>query len=218
MHFSSSRFAKAAAGAAVAAALAGAPLAQAATGGTPSENPGIVALTDGAGNQVCTAVLVNSEWALTFEGPLTCGNGIAATADGGRTVPIIDRQYPDGGPDESQAMLVHLAEPIDEVAPAEFDLSVPEVGEQLEVAAFTGEQGNHQSQVGSAPITVQGHNAWLSWYDVPEGMSLVTGSDSGAPILRDGKVVAFTGLVTEQSSDAEDVANVIDWVNATAVQ
>lgn len=211
------RFVKAGTAAAALAVVAS-PMAQAATGGTPSENPGIVALTDGAGNQVCSAVLVNSEWALTFEGPMTCGNGIAATVDGGRTVPIVDRQYPDATPGESQAMLVHLSAPITEIAPAQFDSTAPVAGEHLEVAAFTGPQGNHQSQVGTAPITVKGHNAWISWYGVPEGMSLVTGSDSGVPILRDGKVVAFTGLVTEQSTDAEDFANVEEWVSATALQ
>lgn len=192
------------------------PIAQAATGpGHLEDNPGIIALTDGQGNQVCSAVMVSQQWALTFEGPMTCGGAEAATADSHDRVEIDSREFPDmGGPGKSQAMLVHFAQPVQRVHPARFDLTPPESGEALTVAAYNGSEGvNHLLSIGESGITVEGHREWLSWYGKPETLQLETGKDSGAPIMRDGRVVAFTGLVTEASVDAEDVANVADWVH-----
>lgn len=192
--------------------------AQAASGGEHLEsNPGIVALTDSTGNQLCSAVLVDQQWALTFEGPMTCAGATQATADSHDRVDIDKRELaPTNDPAKGQAMLVHFADPVQRVSPAELSTEVPKEGETLQIVAFNGPEGiNHLLSLGRSDITVKGHNEWLSWYGAPESMSLETGKDSGAPILRDGKVVAFTGLVTDKSADAEDVANVSAWVEET---
>lgn len=203
------------AGAALSAGLIS-PMAHAAEGGPKSENPGIVGLTDSEGNQLCSAVLVDSQWALTYDGPLTCANAKFGTGDSHDAVEIDRTEVTDRAPDESQAMLVHFAEPIQRVKPAELDTKAPEEGEKLEVAAFNGTEGiNKLLSVGVSPITIEGHNAWLSWFQQPEGMKLETAKDSGAAVLRDGKVVGFVELVTEQSTSAEDIANVADWVKET---
>ncbi|MBZ8177399.1 hypothetical protein GSS88_06255 [Corynebacterium sp. 3HC-13] len=193
------------------------PVAHAAVGGDKSENnPGIVALTDGSGNQVCTAVMVDSQWALTFEGPMTCSGAVAGTADSHDPVSIDRQEFKSQNPEESQAMLVHFAEPVQRVTPAKLSTKAPEAGETLKIAAYNGEEGiNHLLSIGTSDIKVEGHNVWLSWYGAPESFSLETGKDSGAPIMRGNEVVGFTGLVTEKSADAEDIANVYDWVQST---
>lgn len=198
--------------------------AQAADGGEHLEtNPGIVSLTDASGNQLCSAVLVAPQWALTWEGPSTCMAATHATGDSHDAV-AIDRQEfrspagdaPGNYPTESQAMLVHFSSPVQRVQPAELSKDAPKPGEKLQIAAFNGPEGiNHPLSVGRSDVTVKGHNAWISWYDHPAGMRLDRGLDTGDPFLRDGKVVAFTGLVSEHSVDAEDVANVYDWVQQT---
>lgn len=205
------------AGALALAAVTGAAVpAAAATGGERTDNPGIVVLTDERGNQLCTAVLVNEQWALTWEGPMHCGTATHATGDSHDHVGIDRRETPGRGPSGSQAMLVHFDAPIQRVSPARLSNQAPKAGETLTVVAYNGTEGiNHLLSLGSSPITAKGANAWISWYGAPESMQLETGRDAGAPILRDGEVVAFTGLVTDKSTDAESVANVLDWVNET---
>ena len=218
-HTTRTRFGRTlAAGALAAAAATGAAVpAAAATGGERTDNPGIVALTDERGNQLCSAVLIDAQWALTWEGPLHCGTATGATGDSHDRVGIDRRETPGRGPGASQAMLVHFDAPIQRVTPARLSDQAPKAGETLTVVAYNGPEGvNHLLSLGSSPITVEGASVWNSWYGAPTSMKLETGRDAGAPILRDGEVVGFTELVTETSTTAESVANVLDWIRATA--
>lgn len=109
-------------------------------------------------------------------------------------------------------MLDHLARPLPGAQPAKLSAKAPAKGEKLDIVAFNGSGENHTASVGRGSVTIEGHNAWLSWFDAPEGIQLEH-SDAGAPLLRgDNEVVGFVGLAESTGGDAEDIANVIKWI------
>ena len=89
-------------------------------------------------------------------------------------------------------MLIHLATPVKDTPVAKLSPQAPREGEKLSVVAFNGPRGaGHLASVGRAEATVEGHGHWISWFSAPQGM------DGG---------------------DAEDIANVHQWVKQLTQQ
>lgn len=109
-------------------------------------------------------------------------------------------------------MLIHLATPVKDTPVAKLSPQAPREGEKLSVVAFHGPRGaGHLASVGRAEATVEGHGHWISWFSAPQGMELQK-SDAGAPLMRDDEVVGFLGIAGADGGDAEDIANVHQWV------
>lgn len=210
---------------AVAAACAvsmAAPSAQAATGGPRLKaNPGIVALTDDAGNHLCTGVLVAPQWVLTDDGSMPCRGSSKVTGDvASNAVSIEDDVVPfpvDGwtgnDPTKSGAMLLHLDKPVKNVTPAKLSDAHPKMGEKLDVVAFNGPEGiNHTLSIGRASVVAKNHNGWASYYGAPKGMTLEGPVDNGAAIMRGDAVVGFTQVSNPRGMNAEDIAHIHAWI------
>lgn len=199
--------------------------AQAATGGKTVANPGVVSLTSDTGEHQCSAVRVAPDWALTWSDTARCGKADTVTDPAGEHATITEHRYwhVSGGPTpnaptKSQAMLVHLSKPLHHVAPAKLDPRAPKAGEKLSIVAFNGPEGAaHTSTLGRSAVTIDGHNRWISWFDAPSSLELEH-SDAGALLMRGDKVVGFLGLAESTGGDAEDIANVYQWVNKVALR
>lgn len=73
----------------------------------------------------------------------------------------------------------------------------------------------HQWAVPRPPSRANGH--WISWFSAPQGMELQK-SDAGAPLMRGDEVVGFLGIAGADGGDAEDIANVHQWVKQLTQQ
>ncbi|AGJ78871.1 hypothetical protein [Cutibacterium avidum] len=194
-------------------------VAQAATGGESTTNRGIVALSAPDGEHRCSAVLVAPEWALTWSDTARCGKSTEVVDGSGHRTAITERHYfTPNDPSKSQAMLIHLATPVKDTPVAKLSPQAPREGEKLSVVAFSGPRGaGHLASVGCAEATVEGHGHWISWFSAPQGMELQK-SDAGAPLMRGDEVVGFLGIAGADGGDAEDIANVHQWVKQLTQQ
>lgn len=202
-----------------------APASNAATGGGHLEsNPGIVALMDDNGNHLCSGVLVDQQWVLTDEGSMPCSGASAVTGElFNDAVEIDDVRLPhkaegiDGNdPTKSGAMLLHLAKPVKDVAPAQLSDDHPHKGDRLSIVSFNGPEGiNHTLSIGKGTVVAKNHNDWASYYGKPSGMTLEGPVDNGSLIMRGDKVVGFTQVANPRGSNAEDISHIHEWINKT---
>ncbi|MCH8613976.1 trypsin-like serine protease [Arsenicicoccus dermatophilus] len=215
-----------AAAAVLAGGLAGAAPASAAQGGgrLPA-NPGVVALLDGAGNHVCSGVLVAPRWVLTDEGSMPCLGASKVTGDITReAVNVTERKIPfpvkgwkGNDPTKSGAMLLHLDKPVKRVKPVALSDAHPKKGEKLDVVAFNGPEGiNHTLSVGKSSVTAKNHNGWASYYGKPSSFTLEGPIDNGSLVMRDDKVVGFVQVANPRGFNAEDIAHIHAWITKTA--
>lgn len=149
------------------AALAALPLcaapAHAATGGTTTDNPGLVALTTPDGEHRCSAVLVAPDWAL-WSDTARCGKATEVVDGAGNRASVAERHYfhaSKGGltpnvPTKSQAMLLRLGSPLENAPVARLSAQAPTEGERLAVVGFPGIAGPD----GGDAVDIANVHAW----------------------------------------------------------